>query len=233
MDDALYRREMGFPFDEVAYKAAIDNGSTGYRGVATNTLPYRFPEYDGTDPSSVFEGIVEVKTSNEVGEDGYTHEEWLEIAGQRVSTLRQKAASQELTPDDCDREFYAIVASIAEQEHIETAALQDENPKFSRALDAWLERDEEYTTTQDTYGRKLISFDFYEDLMIELSQEKSNFEKELNFWSLYNENTTRKNDLIEGIAQYDIFIQLANHRRLEVLADLYKGEVERLYALAA
>lgn len=219
---------MGRGFDQ---KQLLNEIANGFRGEHPNTKTYGTEYEDGhyaaSRLSEVHKGGVEVKT------DERTHEEWLEIAGQRVTDLIGRLQENKLRKEDIDPELITVVASIEKEERATNEVLSDEHPKFTAALGEWLSRDEAYAKADEPEVQTVASIEFFESLMVELSEEKKSYESELGMWLENNQNQPRVDELISGVAQYNEFIELANHHRMEALASVYRAEIERLYELAA
>lgn len=226
--DALYNRAMGRSYSEKDLLKDVANGNRGeHPSVQSYGVQYETGRITDVPRHERQSGSVEIKT------DEHTHTEWIEIAGQTVSELISLYEENELTKDDIDLSLTEVMAVIEEQEHETNESLSEEHPKFSAALDAWLERDETYAKASDDQESAAAKVDFYESLMSELTSEKETYEQELGYWLSYNENQARKDELIAGIAQYNEFITLADHKRIEALAGIYKEQIQRLYDLAA
>lgn len=221
----LDRRSRGLAYNRVAVENAHNNGL----GVGRSMLDSRiseFPNYDGTD---TFDQRSEYQPKPEVVTDPDTMLEWLTIAGEKVTDLEALLEQGRLTKADFDPELVTIVETIVIAEQDKNHELNDEHPEWTQAIDSWFSRD------IASYKQGDIAEDvaFYEDLVADISSEMSSYEQELYYWTQFNENQPRREELASGLEYYEGLLEVSNHRRIAALATMSQEALERLYALAA
>ncbi len=226
----LDRRSRGLTYDQDAVERAYGSGLGGGSRTELTGIS-SFSEYDGSDTLGL---RGEYQPHPEVVTDPETMLEWLTIAGKRVTELEQLHEQSELTKADFDLELIELIETIAHAEHDMNDKLRDEHPKWTSAVDAWLEQDESEkdTSTGDQFVKRVT---FFEDLVADIETEKTGYEKELTYWTrmLQNENPAHRNELAEGLEYYEGLLEVCNHRRIEALAAMNREAFQRLYALAA
>ncbi|MBP7775407.1 MAG: hypothetical protein KA069_02285 [Candidatus Saccharimonas sp.] len=243
IENALYQRTMGYPYDEDVYLRAVSNGLAGplHRSDrATTTLP--FPNYDGTDSPDAFLGFnsqpIEVVTNPDYRieslDESKSPLEWLEIAGKRIDELEgtlQQSGEIQLTDDD--RQLLNMIISVEQVETTTNMQLRDEHPKFTRAVDAWIANDLLYTGVHGEVEQPFAKMDVLDRVMIDLREEVAGFERELQWLQEWGEKQSRQTELSDGIEYFYGLIDVCQHQRLETLATIERATLERLYALAA
>lgn len=236
--EALYRREMGLPYDQTAYLRAVANGDAGYRGRPTDELPGRkhYFEYDGNDDfGSLYErpiGNVEVVT------DTHTNQELLEIAGKRVTGLidlynEHALTKQDITDNSEIAEVITQLGKVKDEEDELVLALETEHPKFTAAIAAWMQRNESYADGVSDGYEPEARMEFLEDLMIDLARDITDRNKEYAFWAGTDENAKYKSLLMNDLEYLYAFQEVCHHHYLSAVAQVIDGDIKKLYDLAA
>lgn len=240
MHEALYRREMGYTYDNEAYLRAAANGlAAGLRRAPKDGL--RFPNYDGTDtPDALaYNGqYVEVVTNPDYDieslDENKSPLEWLEIAGKRIDELKDIIKQQgQIVLTERDHELLDMIITVEQNEATTNVQLRDEHPKFTRAVDAWVLQEASDTSSPDSGEYQSIKIDTLDRIMVELNEEVGGFERELQWLQQWGEQRKRQAELSDGIEYFYGLIDVCQHQRLEALAAIERATLEKLYALAA
>ena len=243
--DAIYRRAMGFPYDEDAYHRAVANGLAVGRNRQYNPDAPKFLEYDGTDSPSALGWYtynaqsIEVKTNSDFDieslDPNKSSLEWLEIVGKRIDELENLWNENNeivMTPEDI--ELMTIIASVEQEENDINLELRDEHPKFTRAVDAWIASDEAYAASvDDEIAQPFAKLDVIERIVIDLYEETTTFEQELTALEAQGIDLSRQIELTDGLDYFYELIEVCQHRKLQTLASIERASLERLFALAA